>query len=459
MKNKNKPKRLGFLLTILVIVMLALSLNQILLKTNYAQILFAAAALGGDDFYKEIELYTNTMTIIQREYVDEVNSHDLIYGSLQGMLSSLDPHSQFMPPDDYKDIQVETSGEFGGLGIEITIRDDLLTIISPLEGTPADKAGIQAGDRIVGIEGETTKNINIHDAVKKLRGKPGTEVTITIMREKAKKIFDVTIVRAIIKVESVRKVKMISENIGYIRLATFGEKSANDIEQALDKLAGEGMEALILDLRNNPGGLLNISVKIADKFLDEGKLIVTTRGRKEDQVLEFKAHSDNTFAQYPLVVLVNHGSASASEIVAGAIKDNGRGVLLGTKTFGKGSVQTIIPMPDGSALRLTTAKYFTPSGQCIHDIGIKPNFVVEYEYPDLDKGKDKESVKKIFEKIEKKKKENGDSQSPLIEQNEKKQPEDDDEEIPIEEYDNQVQAAVMCAKMLLLTKEYNNRVD
>ncbi|MCK4422964.1 MAG: S41 family peptidase, partial [Candidatus Omnitrophica bacterium] len=369
---RNKSKRLGFLLTILVIVMLALSLNQILLKTNYAQILFAAAALGGDDFYKEIELYTNTMTIIQREYVDEVNSHDLIYGSLQGMLSSLDPHSQFMPPDDYKDIQVETSGEFGGLGIEITIRDDLLTIISPLEGTPADKAGIQAGDRIVGIEGETTKNINIHDAVKKLRGKPGTEVTITIMREKAKKIFDVTIVRAIIKVESVRKVKMISENIGYIRLATFGEKSANDIEQALDKLAGEGMEALILDLRNNPGGLLNISVKIADKFLDEGKLIVTTRGRKEDQVLEFKAHSDNTFAQYPLVVLVNHGSASASEIVAGAIKDNGRGVLLGTKTFGKGSVQTIIPMPDGSALRLTTAKYFTPSGQCIHDIGIKP---------------------------------------------------------------------------------------
>ena len=171
-----------------------------------------------------------TMTIIQREYVDEVNTHDLIYGSLQGMLSSLDPHSQFMPPDDYKDIQVETSGEFGGLGIEITIRDDLLTIISPLEGTPADKAGIQAGDRIVAIEGETTKNINIYDAVKKLRGKPGTEVTITIMREKTKKIFDVTIVRAIIKVESVRKAKIIGENIGYIRLAAFGEKSADDIE-------------------------------------------------------------------------------------------------------------------------------------------------------------------------------------------------------------------------------------
>jgi len=459
MKNKVRSKKIGFLSMILIIVLLAAGFNFLLVKTPYVRLVFAAIELGSDEFYKEIELYTNTMTIIQREYVDEVSTHDLIYGSLQGMLSALDPHSQFMKPADYTEIQVETSGEFGGLGIEISIRDNLLTIITPIEGTPAYKAGLLPGDRIVAIDGKSTKNISIWDAVKKLRGKVKTDVKITILREKAKKIFDVTVTRDIIKVESVRRTKMIADNIGYIRLATFGEKSAEDMEQSLDKLEGEGMKALILDLRNNAGGLLNTSVKIADKFLDEGKLIVTTRGRREDQVMEFKAHQENTYGDYPLVVLVNNGSASASEIVAGAIKDNGRGVLLGTKTFGKGSVQTLIPMPDGSALRLTTAKYFTPSGQCIHDIGIEPDIKIEYKPDTDDKKDDNNSVDKIFDEVETKirliENEDWGFENPVIEDEGSKDPVPDledeakEKETPIEDYDNQVQAAVNVLKGIL----------
>lgn len=436
MGNTSKLQRLGILLIVLTVVLIV----------GYVHLIFGAAGLARDKFYEKIELYTTAMTVIQREYVDKVDIQELIYGSLQGMLSSLDPHSQFMRPDEYKEIQVETTGEFGGLGIEITIRDNLLTIISPIEGTPAHEAGLQAGDRIVAIDGESTKDITLFEAVKKLRGQPGTKVTVTIMREKTKKIFDVTITRAIIKVESVRQARIVDDQIGYIRLATFGEKSAQDLEQALDKLEGEGMQALILDLRNNAGGLLNTSIEVADKFLGKDKLIVTTRGRREDQIMEFKASDENTHPDYPLVVLVNHGTASASEIVAGAIQDNKRGVLLGTRTFGKGSVQTIIPLPDGSALRLTTAKYFTPSGRSIHDEGIEPDVKVEYE--PIDTKKKEEFPDSIFEKIEKHKlmKDNNDENPTSFDSSEEELEED---QTSIELYDNQVRAAINVLKGIL----------
>lgn len=329
-----------------------------------------------ESIYKQVPLFTDAITIIQSEYVEEVKAKDLIYGALRGMLVSLDKHSQFLDPDEYKEMQVETKGEFGGLGIVITIKDNLLTIISPLEDTPAYRAGVKSGDRIVKIDGESTKDITLMQAVKKMRGKPGTDCTITIMREDEKKLLEFTITRDIIKIKSVKEAKVIEDKIGYIRIVEFQLRTPQDLEKALNRLEKEGIDSLILDLRNNPGGLLETSVEVADKFIASG-VIVSTRGRIKSQEQEFVAHLRGTHPDYPMVIMINEGSASASEIVAGAVQDNNRGILLGTKTFGKGSVQTVVPMADGSALRLTTAKYFTPSGRCIHEVGITPDIVVE----------------------------------------------------------------------------------
>ncbi len=350
-----------------------------------------------DDFYKEIELFTDTLTLIRSEYVEESEYKELIYGALNGMLRSLDPYSQFLDPEAYKEVKVETEGQFGGLGIEISIKDGLLTIIAPIDDTPAYQAGLKADDRIVKIEGEVTRDITLMEAVKKLRGKPGTQVTVTIMREGAQKLLDFTITRDIIKIKSIRNAKLFEDNIGYIRLSEFQEKSPQDMEAALRKLEKHGMDSLILDLRNNPGGLLDSAVRVTEKFIPPGKVIVSTRGRGARQDMVFKSSAKGQHRKYPLIVLISKGSASGSEILAGAIQDYGRGMLLGTKSFGKGSVQTVIPLADGSALRLTTSKYFTPNGRCIHEEGIEPDLEVEFQEEELKEVSQKES---LFEKIE-----------------------------------------------------------
>lgn len=351
-----------------------------------------------DDFYQEVELFTDALTLIRSEYVEETKYKDLMYGALKGMMLSLDPYSQFLDPEAYKEVKVETEGEFGGLGIEITIRDGLLTIITPIDDTPAFRVGLKANDRIVKINGEITKDITLMEAVKKLRGKPKTKVDVTVMREGEERLLDFTITRDIIKIQSIRKAKLLEDNIGYIRLSEFQEKSPDDLEKALSKLEKIGMDSLILDLRNNPGGLLDSAVKVAEKFIEPGKVIVSTRGRDGKQDMIFKSSRRGKHRSYPLIILISNGSASGSEIVAGAIQDYKKGILLGTKTFGKGSVQTVVPLIDGSALRLTTSKYFTPSGRCIHDEGIDPDVFVEFQEQVLETASKKETV---FEKVEK----------------------------------------------------------
>jgi carboxyl-terminal processing protease len=350
-----------------------------------------------EGLFKQIELFSDALTYVRSHYVEEQEDKDLVYGALKGLLGALDPYSQFMDPESFREIQIETRGEFGGLGIEISIKDGLLTIISPLEDTPAHKAGIKPGDRIVKIDGESTKEITLVDAVKKLRGKPGSEVIVTILRESESRIFDQPVKRAIIKLKSIKKAEIIEDGIGYIRLAEFQERSHSDLAKALKRLKNEGMKGLILDLRNNPGGLLDVAVKVSDNFLKKGDTIVSTKGRLKEQEVIYKDMNDSDVS-YPMIVMVNSGSASASEIVAGAIQDNKRGIVLGTKSFGKGSVQTVIPLKDGSALRLTTAKYFTPSGRAIREEGIIPDVTVEYM--EMSKEDEKKKAEEVFEKVE-----------------------------------------------------------
>ncbi|MBF0569398.1 MAG: S41 family peptidase [Candidatus Omnitrophica bacterium] len=339
-----------------------------------------------DDLYAQVELFSYALTTIQSEYVEEKKAKDIIYGALTGMLSSLDPHSQFLTPDEYKDLKTETEGKFGGLGIEISVRDGLLTVITPIEDTPAWKAGIKAGDRIVKIEKDLTKEMTLNDAVKKLRGEPGTKVHITVLREPEFKIHEFDITREIIKIQDVKDPHIIEDGIAYVRLVEFRENSYEQIYAALKKMKDEGATALIFDLRNDPGGLLNVAIKISEMFLPAGKTIVSTKGRHPvDNSVSISHNTKDEFADWPIVLMINEGSASGSEIVAGALKDNKRAVTLGVKSFGKGSVQSVIPLPDGSGLRLTTSKYFTPSGVCIHEIGITPDIVVERVYP---KGED-----------------------------------------------------------------------
>ncbi|MEW5894393.1 MAG: S41 family peptidase [Candidatus Omnitrophota bacterium] len=357
-----------------------------------------------DDIYAQIELFSYALTMIQSEYVENKTPQELIYGSLKGMLASLDPHSQFMDPDEYEELKSETSGKFGGLGIEISIRDGLLTIVTPIEGTPAWEAGIKAGDRIVKIEDEITKDITLNDAVKKLRGDPGTEVNITILREEEFKILDIKMTRQIIQVQDVKYPQILEDKIGFIRLTEFREDSTRDFKKALETLRAQGADSLILDLRNNPGGLLSTAIEISELFLPNGMAIVSTKGRRESQNMETfsKGEDIGKFLDWPMVVLINEGSASGSEIVAGALKDNKRAVILGTKSFGKGSVQSVLPLPDGSGLRLTTSKYFTPSGVSIHGTGIEPDIVVEQIYPEETENKEdnNQKVKEIFNKLE-----------------------------------------------------------
>ncbi|MFN8543108.1 MAG: S41 family peptidase [Candidatus Binatia bacterium] len=327
--------------------------------------------------YEELEVFTNIMTIVQKNYVEEVPTKKLVEGAIQGMLVALDPHSAYLTPELYKELQVDTKGTFGGLGIEITNRNGLLTVVSPIEDTPAYRAGIKTGDQIIKIDGELTKDMPLSEAVKKMRGAPNTRVTLTIRRETRADLFDVGLNREVIKIQSVKS-KMLEKNYGYVRITQFQERTDDDVEKSLrtlDKDAG-GLKGLVLDLRNDPGGLLTQAVHVCDLFLDSG-LIVYTDGRLENQKQRYYAHKAGTFGDVPMVVLVNGGSASASEIVAGALQDQKRAIVLGTTTFGKGSVQTILPLDDNSALRLTTARYYTPSGRSIQATGIVPDIVMD----------------------------------------------------------------------------------
>jgi carboxyl-terminal processing protease len=335
------------------------------------------AAQSGND-YESIELFTDVLAIVKKSYVEEVDTKKLIYGAINGMLASLDPHSSFMPPDTYKEMKIDTKGSFGGLGIEITIKDGLLTVISPIEDTPAFRAGIKAGDQILKIDDRFTKDLSIMDAVKRMRGAKGTQVNLTIMREGFEKPKEFTLTRDIIQVKSVRT-KTLDNGYGYVRIAQFQEKTDDDLVKALKSLKEENngnLKGLVLDLRNDPGGLLDQAVKVADHFVEDG-LIVYTEGREKDSKMKFSAKKSGDEPNYPIVVLINGGSASASEIVAGALQDHKRAVVMGTQSFGKGSVQTIIPLSDESGLRLTTARYFTPSGRSIQAKGITPDIVVE----------------------------------------------------------------------------------
>ncbi len=330
------------------------------------------------DAYDNVELFANVLTMVQKNYVDEVSTKQLIEGAITGMLNALDPHSAYLAPEFYNELQVDTRGSFGGLGIEITLRNGLLTVVAPIEDTPADRAGIKAEDQIIKIEDEFTKDMTLVDAVRKMRGPKGSKVHLTVRREGVSDFLNLTLTREVIKIKSVKS-RTLEKGYGYLRITQFQERTATDMQKALEKMERENggtLSGLVLDLRNNPGGLLTQAIKVSDTFLDSG-LIVYTEGRLENQKQKYFAHKAGSHSDYPMVVLVNSGSASASEIVAGALQDHKRGLVLGTQTFGKGSVQTILPLDDKSAIRLTTARYYTPNGRSIQATGITPDIVMD----------------------------------------------------------------------------------
>jgi carboxyl-terminal processing protease len=360
--------------------------------TAVASVIVALALLGGGgqlrsfagSRYEELALITNVVHLVQQHYVREVEQHELVQGALKGMLDVLDPHTTYLSPDLFRETQVETKGEFFGLGIEITKRDGYVTVVSPIDGTPAAKKGIRAKDQIVAVcpdateaSCESTQEMNLYEAVKLMRGPRGTKIMIQILREGWSTPKPFVIVRDAIHVPSVR-LELIEPGLPYVRLTQFQERTARELEEKLLE-AGEDMgtiKGLVLDLRDNPGGLLDQAVKVSDLFLDGGR-IVFTEGRGEGSRMEWHAHPEGTQPAYPIVVLVNGGSASASEIVAGSLQDHRRALVVGTETFGKGSVQTIIPFDDGSGLRLTTALYYLPSGRSIQEVRIEPDILVE----------------------------------------------------------------------------------
>lgn len=338
-----------------------------------------AMPVDRDSAYDHMTLFTTALEQIRRNYVDaeKTEYRELIYGALRGMLQSLDSHSAFLDPEMFSDMKDDTSGHFGGLGIVISMRNNILTIVAPMEGTPGSRAGLLSGDHIVEIDGESTEGLSLQEAVRKLRGPPDTDVTIKIVRPRTSEIQEHTITRAIVAIESVKDAQFKSDGIGYVRITQFNNPTSGDLQKALRDLKEEGeLEALILDLRNNPGGLLNSAIDVAQQFLRRGDLVVFTQGRDGRRGQRYTARERNPLMDIPMVVLINEGSASASEIVAGALQDHNRAILIGEKTFGKGSVQSVLPLGDGSALRITTAQYYTPSERVIDGRGIEPDIVV-----------------------------------------------------------------------------------
>jgi carboxyl-terminal processing protease len=364
------------------VVITVLSFNVLIGARVY---LSSAQAAEKDSVYPSLQLFSYVMGKVRKDYVDgqSLKYQDLVYAALKGMLNTLDPHSEFMEPEKYKELQSDTQGAFGGVGIVVSMKDNFITVIAPMEDSPGFKAGIMSGDRIMKIDGTSTEKMSLPDAVKSLRGEPDTDVKITVLRPSSGQMKDYKLTRAVINVDMVKDINGKKEfplgdnKIGYIRLVQFGEKTSDELQTALAKLTAEHMQGLVLDLRWNPGGLLDQAVDVCEKFLPRGDLVVTTEGRNPSQnsVRKAKGRGDELH-DMPMVVLVNLGSASASEIVAGCLQDTKRAIILGEKTFGKGSVQSILPLPDGSALRLTTAKYYTPSHKVIHEVGITPNIVV-----------------------------------------------------------------------------------
>lgn len=346
-----------------------------------------------EDTYKALKLFSQIFRLIEENYVTEINPKDLILGAIEGMLSSLDPHSSLMKPEEFKELEIETKGSFTGIGIEITIKDDILTVVAPIEDTPAWKAGIKSGDRILKIDEKSTKGMKITEAVKLLRGPKGTKVKLTILRND-RDIIEITLVRDVIPIRSVRS-KILEEGYGYVRISQFQEKTIEELVQALKQLEKETqLKGIILDLRNNPGGLLSSAVEVSDEFLENGT-IVTIKGKNKVNQMEFKAKPNppDRKHKYPIVILINHGTASAAEIVTGALKDHKRALVLGEKSFGKGSVQTVIPIEDNYAVRLTTALYYTPSGISINKQGIMPD--LELPQIELSKKQNKGEIENL----------------------------------------------------------------
>ena len=368
--------------------------------------------------YKQLNLFGDVFQRVQEQYVEEVTDKKLIESAISGMLQSLDPHSSYLSADSYKDMQVKTKGKFGGLGIEITMEDGVVKVVSPIDDTPAAKAGMMSGDLIIGVDGESIRGLTINESVSKLRGPVGSKVIITVVRGK-KDPYEIEIKRDIINIKSVKH--NIIKNIGYVRLTTFSDTTTSGLEKALTEIKkniGNKFQGLILDLRNNPGGLLNQSISVADAFLNQGE-IVSTQGRNDDDTSRVFAKKGDLINGQPLVVLINSGSASASEIVAGALKDHSRAIIIGTRSFGKGSVQSIIPLAGNGAMRLTTARYFTPSGISIQAKGIEPDIIVEAGVTDLKKAKNdnrrEENLRGALDKNKKSKETeiDSDSEKPL----------------------------------------------
>ncbi|WP_319533735.1 S41 family peptidase [uncultured Cohaesibacter sp.] len=341
------------------------------------------AQAASSDTYRHLSLFGDVFERVRREYVEEPEDKALIAAALNGMLTSLDPHSNYMSPESFEDMTVETNGEFGGLGIQVTLEDGLVKVISPIDDTPAHKAGMLADDLITHLDGQPVRGLTLSEAVDKMRGRVGTKIELTVIREGVEKPFKVEITREIIKISSVRSNAY--GNIGYVRITQFNGQAFAGLKDAIEKLEGEigadKIEGFVLDLRSNPGGQLDQSIAISDTFLDQGE-IVSTRGRNKDEIKRYYARAGDMLKGRPLVVLINGGSASASEIVAGALLDHGRATLIGSKSFGKGSVQTIIPLGNNGAIRLTTARYYTPSGTSIQAKGIVPDIFVKQELPE-----------------------------------------------------------------------------
>lgn len=377
-------KRLAFCL-----LAIALSLNLFCGSEVYR---LHAATTGDNNPYDDFETFVRVLETVRSHYVDgdKIAYRDLVHSALRGMIGSLDPHSEFMVPQKYDRMRKDTEGAFGGIGVVIGVRtnklgESTLTVVEPMEDTPAGRAGVIANDRIIKIEDLSTAGFSIEDAINHLRGKPGSKVSITVQRpigETDSKELTFELKRAVIKVSSVRdlrgftKFPVNADQIGYVRLWQFGERTGDEFERALDKMEDQGMKALVLDLRDNPGGLLDQAVEVSEKFLPRGQLVVSTEARNAADQSVYKASGKDVHPKYPIAILINHGSASASEIVAGCLQDLERAIVIGEQSFGKGSVQSILPLEDGSALRLTTAKYYTPSHKVIHEKGITPNIVV-----------------------------------------------------------------------------------